>query len=75
MVEARCMKCKKNVEVKDGQQIIMKNGRPALTGLCSLCGTKVFKILKAVPAAEAVDSSLNTQAEAPAEEPKPEQPQ
>jgi hypothetical protein len=25
----------------------MKNGKPATTGTCSVCGTKVFKIGKA----------------------------
>ncbi|MDW3631424.1 MAG: hypothetical protein QOK71_08305 [Nitrososphaeraceae archaeon] len=24
----------------------MKNGRPATTGICSICGTKMFKIGK-----------------------------
>lgn len=26
------------------KQITMKNGRPATTGTCSVCGTKMFKI-------------------------------
>lgn len=45
MAEARCMKCKKQVEVKDGKEVIMKNGMKALSGVCPTCGTKVFKIL------------------------------
>ena len=30
--------------MQDERQIIMKNGRPATTGTCSVCGTKMFKI-------------------------------
>jgi DNA-directed RNA polymerase subunit RPC12/RpoP len=44
MVEAYCMKCKKKVEMKDPKKITMKNGKPAMTGVCPKCGTKVFKI-------------------------------
>jgi len=44
MVEAYCMKCKKKVEMKDPKKITMKNGKPAMTGTCPKCGTKVFKI-------------------------------
>ena len=28
----------------DEEQMIMKNGRPATKGTCSVCGTKMFKI-------------------------------
>jgi DNA-directed RNA polymerase subunit RPC12/RpoP len=45
MAEARCMKCKKQVEVKDAQDVVMKNGMKAVSGLCPDCGTKVFKIV------------------------------
>ena len=44
MAEAYCVKCKKKVEVKNPEQIQMKNGRPALKGTCPSCGTGVFKI-------------------------------
>jgi hypothetical protein len=30
--------------MKGEKQITMKNGRPATTGTCSVCGTKMFKI-------------------------------
>ncbi len=30
--------------MKGEKQITMKNGRPATTGACSVCGTKMFKI-------------------------------
>ena len=39
-----CVKCKSKREMKGEKQITMKNGRPATTGTCSVCGTKMFKI-------------------------------
>ncbi|MDD2523356.1 MAG: DUF5679 domain-containing protein [Endomicrobiia bacterium] len=45
MAEARCMKCKKQVEVKNPEDVIMKNGMKAIKGVCPDCGTKVFKIV------------------------------
>jgi len=44
MAQAYCVKDKKKVEVQNAQQIIMKNGKPALQGICPDCGGKVFKI-------------------------------
>ncbi|HSW43322.1 MAG TPA: DUF5679 domain-containing protein [Patescibacteria group bacterium] len=44
MAEAYCVKCKAKREVKNPQNITMKNGKPALSGTCPVCGTKVFKI-------------------------------
>jgi len=44
--EAYCVKCRKKVEMKDPQQVTMKNGRPAIQGTCPDCGTKIFKIGK-----------------------------
>ena len=48
-MEAYCMKCKAKREMKNPEQITMKNGRPATQGVCPLdhCGTKMFKIGKA----------------------------
>ena len=40
-----CVKCKEKKEIVDGQQVTMKNGRPALKGKCSECGTGMYKIL------------------------------
>ena len=39
------MKCQKQVEIKDGEEITMKNGMQAMKGVCPTCGTKVFRIL------------------------------
>jgi hypothetical protein len=46
MPEGYCVKERKKVEIKDPQQITMKNGRPAIQGTCPDCGTKIFKIGK-----------------------------
>ncbi len=43
-MDAYCVKCKAKTEIKDAKDVTMKNGRPAVTGTCSKCGTKVFKI-------------------------------
>jgi hypothetical protein len=44
MAEAYCVKCKAKREVKSPKQIVMKNGKPALKGICPVCGTAVFRI-------------------------------
>ena len=44
-MEAYCMKCKKKVEIKEEEEVVMKNGRKAVRGKCPDCGTKVFRIL------------------------------
>jgi Domain of unknown function (DUF5679) len=44
VTQAYCVKCKKKREMKGEKQIIMKNGRNAISGTCSVCGTKMFKI-------------------------------
>ena len=46
MAQAYCVKDKMKVEVQNPQQITMKNGRPAIQGVCPDCGTKIFKIGK-----------------------------
>ena len=46
-MEAYCMKCKTKREMKNPEQITMKNGRPATQGICPVSGTKMFKIGKA----------------------------
>ena len=44
MSQAYCMKCRGKVEIKNPQKITMKNKRPATTGTCPKCRTKVFRI-------------------------------
>lgn len=43
-MEAYCMKCKQRREMKDAKEVTMKNGRKAVSGSCSVCGTRMFKI-------------------------------
>lgn len=40
-----CVKCKATQEMKDEQKVTMKNGRVAMKGKCSCCGTGMYKIL------------------------------
>ena len=44
MPEARCMKCKKQVNIENPEDTTMKNGMKAVKGNCA-CGTKVFRII------------------------------
>ena len=41
-----CVKCKAKKEMKDTQNVTMKNGRKAMKGKCTSCGTGMYKILK-----------------------------
>jgi Zn finger protein HypA/HybF involved in hydrogenase expression len=47
--EAYCVKCKKKQPMKDEKEIEIKGKggtkRKAVTGVCPVCGTKMFKIL------------------------------
>ena len=45
MPEGRCMKCKKQVDIKEPTEVIMKNKMKAVKGTCGACGTKVFRIV------------------------------
>jgi hypothetical protein len=47
MATAYCMKCRQKREMKDAKPVTLKNGRPAIQGVCPVCGTKVFRIGKA----------------------------
>ena len=40
--EVRCMKCKKQVEIKDGEEYISKNNMRMMKGICPECGTKLW---------------------------------
>jgi hypothetical protein len=41
-----CVKCKAKKEMKDTQNVTMKNGRKAMKGKCTSCGTGMYKIMK-----------------------------
>jgi hypothetical protein len=41
-----CMKCQKKREMSNTKAVKMKNGSPATKGVCSKCGTKMYRIGK-----------------------------
>ena len=45
-MEVYCLKCRAHQEIKDAEQVAMKNGRPATKGKCSVCGGSVYRIGK-----------------------------
>jgi len=38
-MEAYCFKCRTKREIKDPQQVTLRNGKPATKGMCPVCGT------------------------------------
>jgi Zn finger protein HypA/HybF involved in hydrogenase expression len=46
MAQAYCFKCRAKREIKNPKQVTLKNGKPAIQGVCPTCGTKVFRIGK-----------------------------
>ncbi len=40
-----CLKCKAKKEMKEAQEVTMKNGRNAMKGKCIDCNTGIYKIL------------------------------
>ena len=47
MVEAYCVKCKAKKEMQNATAVTMKNGKPAMKGVCPSCGTGMYRIGKA----------------------------
>jgi len=45
MPQARCMRCRKQVEIKSPKEVVLKNKLKAIKGVCPTCGTKVCRIL------------------------------
>ncbi len=45
-MEAYCVKCRAKKEMKNPKAVTMKNKKPATTGTCPTCGTKMYKIGK-----------------------------
>ena len=41
-----CMKCRKSREIRNSEQVTMKNGRTATKGTCGQCGTTIFRMGK-----------------------------
>ena len=46
-LEAYCLKCRTQREMKDATPVTMKNGKPATKGTCPVCSTGMYKIGKA----------------------------
>lgn len=45
-VQAYCLKCRTQREMKDAKPVQMKNGKAATSGTCPVCGTKMYRIGK-----------------------------
>lgn len=43
-MEIYCVKCKTKTDSTAVTPVTMKNGRPAATAICTVCGTKKFRI-------------------------------
>lgn len=41
---AYCVKCKQKRKMLKAREVVMKNGRPAMRGVCSVCGTRLNRI-------------------------------
>lgn len=46
-IRAYCVKCRAEREMKNPVAVTLKNGRPAVQGICPVCGTRMFRIVKA----------------------------
>ncbi|WP_297473791.1 DUF5679 domain-containing protein [Nitrosopumilus sp.] len=45
-LDAYCVKCKTKRNIENPEETVMKNGRPAIRGICAVCKCKVFRIIK-----------------------------
>ncbi|WP_179370584.1 DUF5679 domain-containing protein [Nitrosopumilus ureiphilus] len=45
-LDAYCVKCKTKRNIENPEETTMKNGRPAIRGICFVCKCKVFRIIK-----------------------------
>ncbi|HXG07643.1 MAG TPA: DUF5679 domain-containing protein [Nitrososphaera sp.] len=45
-MQAYCLKCRTTRDMRNVQQVTLKNGRPATQGSCPVCGTKMYRIGK-----------------------------
>ena len=46
-MQGYCVKCRAEREMKDAKSTTMKNGKPAIRGVCPVCGTEMFRIIGA----------------------------
>jgi predicted GH43/DUF377 family glycosyl hydrolase len=45
-IRAYCVKCRAKRQMKKPIAVTLKNGRPAIQGICPRCGTRMFRIVK-----------------------------
>jgi len=45
MVKGYCFRCKKDQEIENKKEVIMKNKRRMLKGVCKICGCRMTKFL------------------------------
>ncbi len=45
-MQAYCLKCRTKREMRNPQQVTLKNGRPATKGTCPVCNTNMYRIGK-----------------------------
>jgi len=48
-VQGYCLKCRKQMGMKSQREVILKNNRHAIEGVCVRCGTRIIKFIKALP--------------------------
>jgi pimeloyl-ACP methyl ester carboxylesterase len=44
-IEAYCVKCRQKRVMLDAKQIVTKKGRSAMSGVCPVCGTQLFRFI------------------------------
>ena len=44
MTTGYCVKCREKVDMTDEEKVRMRNGKKAIKGKCSVCGTEIYKI-------------------------------
>lgn len=49
---AYCCKCKAKRDVKNAKEVVMKNGRPAMSAECATCSCRVYSIRSTKTAAK-----------------------
>jgi hypothetical protein len=59
MEQTYCVKCRSKTETRDNQNVVSKNGRPMLRGICVVCGTTKTQFVKQSEGGDLV-SSLNS---------------
>jgi len=45
-MQAYCLKCRTQREMRNPKAVTMKKGKPATSGTCPVCGTKMYRIGK-----------------------------